>query len=66
MGRRPPPWLLSWRLAVSSQWTVYCETCDESGPDLRRQPGCTMLLDRDDWSPFLIEHEYHRLVLRHE
>lgn len=51
---------------MSSQWTVHCDTCDEDGPDLRRQAGGTVLIDPDEWTAFLIEHNWHRLELHHE
>ena len=63
---------------MSTHFNVYCETCGEAGPQIRRSPSGTKLLTvRDekfaagvpaahDWAMFLIDHEYHELTLRHE
>lgn len=51
---------------MSTQWTLHCDTCEVDGPDLRRTPGGVSLIPEDDWGPFLVEHDWHRLSLVHE
>jgi hypothetical protein len=51
---------------MSTVFTVRCETDDEDGPKLQRKPGGTGLIDQAAWAEWLIEHEYHELVLVHE
>jgi hypothetical protein len=51
---------------VSSVFTVWCADDAVAGPQLHRKPGGTGLIYPDAWSAFLIEHEYHKLVLVHE
>lgn len=48
---------------MSTVFTVWCDTDDEAGPDLKRTAGGTALLDPDAWSAWLIEHEYHEMSL---
>jgi hypothetical protein len=51
---------------VSTVFTVWCADDAVTGPQLHRKPGGTGLIYPDAWSDFLIEHEYHKLVLVHE
>lgn len=53
---------------MSTHWDLWCPTCEEKGPQLRRGAGGVGLLGQDDkWAEFLIDHEYHGpLVLVHE
>lgn len=60
---------------MSTHFDLYCETCEEWGPEIRRSPGGTRLVVRTDfgfgpgetaWAEFLIEHEWCSLLLRHE
>jgi hypothetical protein len=51
---------------VSTVYNVRCETDGEDGPKLQRKPGGAGLLDSDAWNAWLIDHEWHELVLVHE
>lgn len=66
---------------MSTSFTLYCETCEEAGPPIRRHHDKGVLLQQRsvrffpsyepeqgalDWGSFLIEHEYHDLRLIHE
>jgi hypothetical protein len=63
---------------MSTHFNVYCNLCEVKGPQIRRSPSGTKLLTikggqfgggeaaANDWARFLIEHEYHELVLKHE
>lgn len=62
---------------MSTVFHLHCETCEEFGPDLKRQPGGVSLLptglgslpngDADVvWNDFLIKHDWHDLSLVHE
>lgn len=63
---------------MSTRFTVYCQTCEEVGPHIRRHHNGALLLagdvprffhtvepDKasDDWGAFLLKHEYHELEL---
>lgn len=51
---------------MSTVFDAVCDTCEERGPQIQRKPAGTTLLLKDEWSAFLIEHEYHDLRLVHE
>jgi hypothetical protein len=51
---------------MSTVFTIWCRTDEETGPKLQRTAGGSGLIDSDAWSSWLIEHEYHELVLEHE
>lgn len=66
---------------MSTRFTIYCNTCDEAGPHIRRQHDKAILMEEQsarffpdsdndqamrDWGGFLIEHEYHELSMRTE
>lgn len=51
---------------MSSVFRVWCADEAMAGPQLHRKPGGTGLIYPDAWAAFLIEHEYHELVLVHE
>lgn len=63
---------------MSTRFTVFCETCDEVGPHIRRHHRGAFLLAADsarffptvdpdqavnDWGEFLSNHAYHELAL---
>ena len=48
---------------MSTVFTVWCDTDEEGGPELKRSAGGLALLDHDAWSAWLIEHEYHDMSL---
>lgn len=49
---------------MSSIFVVHCDTDDEDGPELKRQPGGVSILDNAAWSHWLIDHEHHEMTLR--
>lgn len=62
---------------MSTHFTLRCDTCELSGPDLRRQAGGTVMMSTAgwgasqpaasaEWTAFLVGHEYHRLLLVRE
>lgn len=66
---------------MSTSFTIYCETCEVAGPKMRRHHQRGILMEKKsarffpdsdpekaelDWGAFLIEHEYHELLLQHE
>jgi hypothetical protein len=51
---------------MSTVFTIWCRTDEEAGPKLQRTAGGSGLIDQAAWSAWLIEHEYHELVLEHE
>lgn len=66
---------------MSTRFTIYCESCDEIGPHIRRHHSGALLQEEDvprffgisdkdeasrDWGGFLIEHEFCDLRLRRE
>lgn len=48
---------------MSTIFHAWCDTDEEAGPNLRRSPSGTLLVDEDAWAAWLIEHEYHDLSL---
>lgn len=50
---------------MSDVFTVWCNTDDVPGPELRRTEDATELVDVDAWSAFLIEHVHHEIGLFH-
>lgn len=51
---------------MSTVFRVWCTDDAVAGPQLHRKPGGSGLIDSDAWGAFLIEHQYHQLVLVHE
>jgi hypothetical protein len=51
---------------MSNTYSAWCDTCQNPGPELRRNPGGVTLIDEDTWQTFLIEHTWHRIELRTE
>jgi hypothetical protein len=51
---------------MSTVFRVWCADDAVAGPQLHRKPGGTGLIYPDAWGAFLLEHEYHKLVLVHE
>lgn len=48
---------------MSTVFTVWCDTDEEAGPELKRSAGGPALLDLEAWSAWLIQHEYHDMSL---
>lgn len=48
---------------MSSVFTVWCDTDEDAGPELKRTAGGVALLDPEAWSAWLVEHEYHDMSL---
>lgn len=48
---------------MSTHFHAWCDTDEEGGPQIRRSPSGTMLLDEDAWANWLIEHQWHDLSL---
>jgi hypothetical protein len=62
---------------VSAVFQVFCQTCETSGPKIRRTAGLRAVLcpidgpatkerreeAADEWGSFLSEHEFHQLRL---
>lgn len=51
---------------MSTHFHAWCDTDEEAGPTLRRSPSGTLLEKPDEWAAWLIEHEYHEIVLKTE
>lgn len=52
---------------MSTVFNVWCETCNELGPELKRTAGGPSLIEPEAWSSWLIKHEYHLgMTLRRE
>jgi hypothetical protein len=51
---------------MSTAFIAWCDLCEETGPTLKRKAGGAVLEDQDEWTRWLIDHEYHGLELRHE
>jgi hypothetical protein len=64
---------------MSTHFKVYCATCEESGPQIRRSGSVSFLPDdwvardawvdevdrgTDQWHQFLSKHEFHDLRLK--
>lgn len=48
---------------MGTVFTVWCDTDEEGGPELKRSAGGPALLDPDAWSAWLIEHQHHDMSL---
>lgn len=66
---------------MSTRFTIWCETCDVHGPHIRRHHSRAIFMEQGsarffpvsveedaelEWGSFLIEHEYHTLLLKTE
>jgi hypothetical protein len=51
---------------VITVYTIVCETHDQAGPELTSRPEAAEMVDGEEWSRFLREHERCDLRLSHE